>query len=126
MPLVNLTAQEAKKIIAGQTTKLLRAKRSRPLKPGDTLKFLERQKNRKVKTAGIANCTTAEEICIYFDSTGSLTIQVDDDYVEEPEKIVFAKSAGFHNLEDLANKYLCDAEDYFIGQLIEWEKVIIP
>lgn len=121
MPLINLTTEQAEKVLTGETKKLIRGERDRPLKPGDTLKFLERLPRRQVKAIGAAICTTTTKIQIYFDHIGRLTIQLDNHFIEPPEQLSFVKAAGFQNLEQFTNKFLTDDDDFFLGQLIEWE-----
>lgn len=121
MGLYNFQPRFVPKIVTGEKTHTIRAKRAHPDKPGNTMHLYTGLRTKNATLLLRVPCIRVEEIEIkdglFFDENHA-SITIDGIKLSRDEREAFARRDGFENMEDMIAFWRGRLP--FNGQVIHW------
>ncbi len=115
MPALNFLAQFAEPVKTGKKTSTIRAKRKRPIKPGDRLYLYTGMRTKQCDKLKETNCLSVYDIMI-----DDGRIEIDGRPLSATVALMLARRDGFEFVTDLVSFIKNRHGLPFYGDLIEW------
>lgn len=116
MPTLNFVAQFAKDVESGKKRSTIRAKRKRPIRPGDRLYLYTAQRTRDCRKLGEADCLSVYDIMIGNDNH----IKLCGESLSFIESTWVARLDGFQSYPEFLAFFQKRHGLPFHGDVIEW------
>lgn len=118
MGLYNFQKQFVPKILSGEKTHTIRAKRTHPDKPGNLLHLYTGLRTKKAKLLKRALCVRVEDVHIRLVNGWDASIAVDMIDLDDSEREALARRDGFANFAEMVGFWKDRLP--FRGDIIHW------